>query len=77
MGSHLDLSPGEKENHLAAIHILVDSLGIPDETVISVYESELERIGAGARIREFLPLVVRRIVKGVIRDRLREDGIMR
>lgn len=77
MGSHLVLFPGEMENHLAVIHILGDSLGIPEETVMPVYESELERIGSEERIREFLPLIVRRIVKGLIQNRLREDGIMR
>lgn len=63
------INPAEWGNHLSAIHEIGDRLGIPDDSVRPVYESELERVGAEARIREFLPLVVSRIVKGLMGGR--------
>ena len=74
MAGRTDRLSAEMDTHLAAIHEIGGRFGLPDEKVRPIYETELRRIGGGARIREFLPLIVSRIVKGVLLGRKSPNG---
>lgn len=53
--------------HLHAIHALADETRLPVERVGSVYAVELERLLAGARIKDYLPVLVSRRVRRILR----------
>lgn len=51
----------------AAIEHLASELGIPQPEVGRVYEQELDKLGAHAKVKDFLPLLVERRVKESLR----------
>ncbi|MHB8453763.1 MAG: DUF3562 domain-containing protein [Acidiferrobacterales bacterium] len=52
----------ERVLHQHVIHAIATEIGLPDGTVGPLYETELEKLKASARIMEYLPLLIRRKV---------------
>jgi uncharacterized protein YqgQ len=57
----------EKRQHLSAIHVLSRELGISESSIQQLYENELKEIREYARVRDFLPVLVIRRIKGRLR----------
>jgi hypothetical protein len=55
-----------KRQHAAAIHMLASASGLPVDSVRQLYENESKTLTQQARIRDFLPVIVVRRVKGKI-----------
>lgn len=59
--------PKERAAHAGTVHALAEECGLPDERVEAVYRTELLRLMETARIRDFLPVLTGRVVKGRLR----------
>ena len=66
-------SPNEEAAHLRAIETLAAEIGCDISDVKSVYERELARLQAGARLREYLVLLTSRYTMEAIRKTVPED----
>ena len=62
------VNPIEKAKHLKAIQRLASEIGCDVAIVKSTYEHELERLQRGARVREFLPMLVSRHTMEILQD---------
>jgi hypothetical protein len=56
----------ERRKHHEAIQALSQKLGEPEEDVRTIYESVLCRIKEGSRIKDYLVILVSRIVRDSI-----------
>jgi hypothetical protein len=59
----------EKKRHAHAIQTLARDMGIPVEEVNQLYEQELEKLKEYARVKDFLPLIVSRRVKDLLKGK--------
>ncbi len=59
----------EQERHSKAIQMLTREMGLPEEEIRRLYEDILCKINDGARIKEYLVVLVSRNVKDLIRRR--------
>ena len=57
----------EKRKHHQSVENLSERLDMPREHIVAVYEQELLLIGRMARIRDYLPILVSRRVKNLLR----------
>lgn len=57
----------EQKKHRQSVENLSTALEVPVERIIAVYEHELILIGKIARIRDYLPILVSRRVKDLLR----------
>jgi hypothetical protein len=60
--------------HLHAIEELSEDLHLPLSEVAEVYQAELERIGAAARIHNYVSLLASRRAHAILRGRSRADA---
>ncbi|MHB8347484.1 MAG: DUF3562 domain-containing protein [Acidiferrobacterales bacterium] len=60
----------EREVHQGLIHALSLESGLPERRVEELYESELAKLKASAKVMEYLPVLIRRR----IRETLRNEG---
>ena len=58
----------EQKKHRQSAENLSAALDVPVERIIAVYEHELILIGQVARIRDYLPILVSRRVKDLLRQ---------
>ncbi len=58
----------ERAIHSDAIHTLARESGLPEVQVARIYEQALEKLKGSARVKEFLPLLTRRMVKENLRN---------
>lgn len=56
----------EEKLHRNSIQTLARETSIPEEALISLYESVFERLKSHARIKDFLPILVSREVKEIL-----------
>lgn len=56
----------EEKLHLKAIRSIAKETGFPEEDVGSVYETMLEKLREHAKIKDFLPVLVKREVKDLL-----------
>jgi hypothetical protein len=54
----------EKRLHLSAIHALAMHSGIAEDFVRQIYENELKALKQFSRIKDFLPILVAKRIKG-------------
>jgi hypothetical protein len=52
----------ERMQHLGAIHEIARMSGRPEDEVQKVYELELSKLMQAARLKDFLPVLARRVV---------------
>jgi hypothetical protein len=57
----------ERRQHSKAIRMLAEDLGMPEEKIRSVYEAIYSIIGQGARVRDYLAILICRNVRDYIR----------
>lgn len=57
----------EQKKHRQSVEDLSGQFDLPIERIIAVYEQELILMGRMARIREYLPILVSRRVKDLLR----------
>lgn len=57
----------------AAMESLAHELGVTLEQVETVFRREIERLGAQARIKSFLPVLVTRRVRSELRNKQRRN----
>jgi predicted transcriptional regulator len=69
MGKSLFVSERERSTHQDEIHRLGNLLGIPEEKVREIYESELSLLAEDAKIRDYLAILVSHRVKIVMEER--------
>lgn len=58
-----------KKRHARALEILARDTGVPVDKVGRLYELELEKLKKGARIKDFLTLLVSRRVKDLLKNK--------
>jgi Protein of unknown function (DUF3562) len=58
----------EQKKHRQSVENLAGYLDMPRERVVAVYEQELVLMGRIARIRDYLPILVSRRVKRLLRS---------
>ncbi len=56
----------EEKLHLNAIRAIAKETGIPEEKVGLIYEAALEKMKEHARVKDFLPILVKREVMGML-----------
>ncbi len=56
----------EEKLHLNAIRSIAKETGFPEEDVGFVYETALEKLREHSKIRDFLPILVKREVKDML-----------
>lgn len=56
----------ERISHESAIRVLSVRLGLSVERIRPVYEAELERVRPGAKIRDYIPLLVSHCVRRLV-----------
>ena len=61
----------ERAVHQELIHAISLESGLPEGQIAALYESELEKLKAGAKITEYLPVLIRRR----IRETLKSEGL--
>jgi hypothetical protein len=54
--------------HVHAIHALAVETRLPVERVGNLYAVELERLTAGARVKDYLPVLISRRVRQILRE---------
>jgi hypothetical protein len=52
----------ERRLHLGAIHEIARACGRPESEVEELYERQLSELSQAARLKEFVPLLARRVV---------------
>jgi hypothetical protein len=57
----------EQKRHHQSIENLSGYLDIPRDRIVAVYEQELTLMGRMARVRDYLPILVSRRVKNLLR----------
>lgn len=66
----------ERKLHLNVIHSLADQYRLDESTIREIYESQLEELMGGARIRTYLSvLTVRRVREQLNRRRSQTDAL--
>ena len=63
----------EEKLHLNAIQTLARETGISAEDVCLLYEAVLEKLKGHAKIKNFLPILVRREVKDILIHRINSN----
>jgi hypothetical protein len=69
MLEHLVADAKERALHVGSIHELARDSGAPEQDVERIYTRELTRLKRGARVADFLPVLVTRAVKETLRVR--------
>jgi hypothetical protein len=62
MGMALYEDDKERAVHLSTIHEIAHVCGRPEGEVTRVYEAELSKLKLMARVKDFLPVLARRVV---------------
>jgi hypothetical protein len=62
MGTLIYENEKERKLHLGAIHEIAHLCGRPEGEVAKLYESELSRLMQAARLKDFVPVLARRLV---------------
>jgi hypothetical protein len=62
----------ERDQHLSMARNLAQEMGVPEATVIEVYERELAQLSASAQITQFLDVITAKRVKDAFRSRRRK-----
>ncbi len=57
----------ERTLHKGAIHDLSRESGLPEWEIGKMYEQELDKLKQTARVKDFLPVLTRRLVKETLR----------
>jgi hypothetical protein len=57
----------ERTQHIRAMKMLAKDLDSPEEQVSQIYEFELEKLKADARVKEFLIVLVSRRVREIFK----------
>lgn len=65
--SILDGEEKEYALHRGAIHELAQASGLPEGEVGQIYQRELEKLKKSARVRDYLLILTRRLVKDNLR----------
>lgn len=58
----------ERKLHFSAIHALADQYDLDESTVREIYESELEKLKYGARVKTYLSVLAVRHVKNFLHE---------
>lgn len=58
----------EQKKHRQSVENLSGCLDMPQERIAAIYEQELVLMGRIARIRDYLPILVSRRVKNLLRS---------
>jgi hypothetical protein len=59
--------PKERALHTGTVHQLAEESGLPEDNVAMLYEQVLGRLIRTARVKDFLPVLIGRIVKENLR----------
>lgn len=59
----------ERALHSGAIHDLSRESGLPEWEIGRMYEQELDKLKRTARVKDYLPVLTRRLVKETLRHR--------
>lgn len=59
----------ERTLHKVAIHDLSRESGLPEWEIGKLYEEELDKLKQTARVKDYLPVLTRRLVKETLRHR--------
>ena len=62
MGIAIYQNEKEHKQHLGAIHEIARMCGRPEDEVEKVYELELSKLMQVARLKDFVPVLARRVV---------------
>jgi hypothetical protein len=62
MGAPIYQNEKERKQHLGTIHEIARLCGRPEDEVEKVYELELSKLMQVARLKDFLPVLARRVV---------------
>jgi hypothetical protein len=62
MGIAIYQNEKERKQHLGTIHEIARMCGRPEDEVEKVYELELSKLMQVARLKDFLPVLARRVV---------------
>lgn len=62
MGMAIYQNEKERKQHLGAIHEIARMCGRPEVEVEKIYELELSRLMQVARLKDFVPVLARRVV---------------
>ena len=57
----------ERILHAGAIHDLSRESGLPEWEIGKMYEQELDKLKRSARVKDYLPVLTRRLVKETLR----------
>ncbi len=68
MSNELYQNEKERAVHHELIHAISLQCGLPEGKIEALYESELEKLKAGAKIMEYLPVLIRRRIMDALRD---------
>lgn len=60
----------ELSRHRDTIDHLAKESGLPTWEISRIYEAELQRLKADAKVKDFLPVLIIRIVKDTIRQKI-------
>lgn len=58
----------ERALHSGAIHDLSRESGLPEWEIGRIYEQELDKLRRTARVKDYLPVLIRRLVKENLRN---------
>ncbi|HYA38451.1 MAG TPA: DUF3562 domain-containing protein [Candidatus Methylomirabilis sp.] len=59
----------ERALHSGAIHDLSRESGLPEWEIGRMYEQQLDKLKQTARVKDYLPVLTRRLVKETLRHR--------
>ena len=62
MGMAIYENEKERRQHLGTIHEIAHKCGRPEDEVEKVYELELSKLMQVARLKDFVPVLARRVV---------------
>ncbi|MHB8742449.1 MAG: DUF3562 domain-containing protein [Sulfuricaulis sp.] len=65
-----DESEVESSRHRDTIDHLAKESGLPASEIFRIYEAELQRLKTDAKVKDFLPVLLIRIVRDTIRQRI-------
>jgi len=74
LGNVLDRKQAERSVHLAGLRSFAQAKGLYEESVVEIYEAELERLNSTARITRYVGVLAEKRARDQLREAARKKS---